>query len=71
MPQHAALLAVLLHQRPTCLECAAAKSRLTVSQVNAYLSVISAALEVVRLDSERCGVCGQTRTVFSVHPTVS
>jgi hypothetical protein len=45
MPPHASLLAVLLDQRPTCPDCVAAKSGLTVSQVNAYLTVISAALE--------------------------
>src|SRR5262245_51442661 len=34
MPRQAALIAVLFHEAPTCLECAASKSALTVSQVN-------------------------------------
>ena len=66
MPQHAAFIAVLFHERPTCLECAAAKARLTVSQVNEYLTVIGEALEVVRFDNEACRVCGNVRALFSV-----
>jgi hypothetical protein len=54
MPQHAALLAVFLHDPPSCLECAATKSGLSVSQVNAYLAIVGAALEVLRFDNERC-----------------
>lgn len=72
MPRQAALIAVLFHEAPTCLECAAAKSGLTVSQVNQYLTVIiSPALQVVRLDNERCRVCGEARPVFSVRRSVN
>ena len=72
MPRQAALIAVLFHEAPTCLECAASKSGLTVSQVNQYLIIImSPALQVVRLDNQRCRVCGDVRPVFSVRRSVN
>jgi hypothetical protein len=72
MPRQAALIAVLFHEAPTCLECAASKSRLSVSQVNQYLSIImSPALHVVRLDNERCRICGEARSVFFVRRSVN
>jgi len=72
MPRHAALIAVLFHEAPTCLECAASKSGLTVLQVSQYLSmIISPALQVVHLDNERRRICGEARPVFSVRRSVN
>jgi predicted transcriptional regulator len=72
MPRQAALIAVLFHEAPTCLECAASKSGLTVAQVNRCLTIImSPALQVVRLDNARCRICGEARPVFSVRRSVN
>jgi predicted transcriptional regulator len=72
MPRRAALISVLFHEAPTCLECAASKSGLTVSQVNQYLTMmISPALQVVRLDNQSCRLCGEARPVFSVRRSVN
>jgi len=66
VPGHAAVLAVLLRERPTCLDCTAAALGLSVSHVNQYLIVIGAALPLVRLDDEHCRCCGEIRSVFSI-----
>jgi hypothetical protein len=71
MPRYAALIAVLFHERPTCLECAAARSGLDVSRVDHYLTIIGEVLKVVRLDGERCHLCGETRPIFSVRRSVN
>lgn len=66
--QHAAVLAVLLRERPTCLDCTAAALGVSVSHINQCLAVIGAALQLVRVDDQHCRRCGETRPVFSIRP---
>jgi hypothetical protein len=66
MPQYAAMIAVLLLERPTCLDCAASKSGLTLTQVDHYLTIIGTSLEVLRLENERCRICGNVGPVCSI-----
>jgi len=66
MPQHAATIAVLLRERPTCVRCVASKSRLTAVEVERYLTTIATALVVVRFEDERCRVCGDVGGVYTV-----
>ena len=67
MPEHSALIAVLLMDRPMCLDCIAAKSALRVAEVEQYLTLMGSAVEVQRDDHDRCRVCGTHGLVFSVH----
>jgi hypothetical protein len=66
MPQHAALITVLLLERPTCFDCAASKSGLTLAEVDHYLTIIGTSLEVLRWENERCRVCGNVGPVCSI-----
>ena len=66
MPQHAAVIAVVLLERPTCRDCVASKSRLRATDVDRYLEIIASALLVLRLEDERCRVCGIAGPVFCV-----
>lgn len=66
MPQHAALIAVLLLERPTCLGCVASMSRLTSADIARRLTTIATTLLVFRLENERCRVCGNVGPVYSV-----
>ena len=65
MPDKAALIAVLITDRPLCLRCLTARTHLTVHEVESYLQI---AKSVVRLghDSDRCRACGNTAEVFSM-----
>ncbi len=65
MPDKAALIAVLITDRPLCLRCLTARTHLTVYEVESYLRI---AENVVRLahDSDRCRECGSTMEVFSM-----
>ena len=66
MPEHSAVIALLLLERPTCLDCTATKARLTVSEVDRYLTMIGTRLELTRHPSERCRVCGNIGPAFSL-----
>ena len=65
MPRHAAVIAVLIIDRPTCLECIATKGALSPAKVERYLEEIGSGLEL-RQGEDRCRVCGEPRTVFSL-----
>ena len=64
MPQHAAVIAVLLLDGPTCRDCAASQSRLRATEVDRYFEIIGRTLVVLRLENERCRLCGSTGPVF-------
>ena len=66
MAQLAPLVAVLFHERPMCLDCAAQKSGLSVVQAKQYLTIIGKAVQVLREDIESCRLCGQARPLFSL-----
>jgi hypothetical protein len=65
MPDKAALIAVLITDRPLCLRCLTARTHLTAHEVESYLHI---AENVVRLghDSGPCRGCGNTAEVFSM-----
>ena len=55
----------LILDRPTCIDCIAKKSGLTVRQAEATLDMIEDALRVFR-EPDRCRVCEEMKRVFSV-----
>ena len=65
MPRHAAVIAVLILDRPICLDCIIAKSGLATAEVESYLEQIGVGLEVT-VEEDRCRACGEPRTVFSL-----
>jgi len=66
MPEHSAVIALLLLERPTCLDCTAMKAGLTVSEVDRHLTIIGTTLNLRRHASERCWVCGNIGPAFSL-----
>ena len=59
------VVASLLLERPLCPECIAAKTGLTETEIDRFLTVIGITLEVRRTD-ERCRNCGIERPVYSL-----
>ena len=55
----------LILDRPTCLDCIARKSGLTVREAEVTLDMIADALRVYR-EPDRCLVCEEMKRVFSV-----
>jgi hypothetical protein len=66
LPEHAAVIAVLILERPMCLECIASKSSLSIAEAEPYLQRIGLGLELL-VDEGRCRTCGEPRTVFSLN----
>jgi hypothetical protein len=66
MSDHAAAIAVLLAERPTCLDCLALKSGLTFAEVDRYLTTIATALDLVRNERGGCQICGNVGPTFSL-----
>lgn len=65
MPERAALIAVLIMERPLCVGCISSKSGLTAAEVESYLSTIQGTVEVQR-GVDRCRACGTSTTVYSL-----
>jgi hypothetical protein len=65
VPEHAALIALLILERPLCLECIATKAGVSLSEAERYLGLIEKGLSIVTHES-RCRTCGEPRTVFSL-----
>ena len=66
MPEPSSVIALLLLERPTCLDCIALKSGLAVTEVDQCLTIIGTSLDLVRNDRDRCRVCGSVGPVFSL-----
>jgi len=64
-PERAALIAVLIRERPLCLACISSKSGLTTREVESYLTNIQGAVDI-RRGVDRCRVCGDLATVYSL-----
>jgi hypothetical protein len=62
---NAALITVLLIDRPMCLAYIGAKTGVSTPEVDQDLTHIARALHVRRDEGERCRTCGETATVFS------
>ena len=58
MPEYAALITVMILERPMCVACVAVKAAMDIPSVDGYLERISAMVDVHRLPTERCRVCG-------------
>lgn len=65
MPERAALIAVLIMERPLCVPCIADKSGLTAAEIESFLAQIARTLDV-RRGVDRCRVCGDGTTVYSL-----
>jgi hypothetical protein len=60
----AALITVLLIDRPMCVTCIGAKAGISTHEVDDDLAQIGRALKVRRDDGECCRTCGEIATVF-------
>lgn len=68
MSAHSALIAVLILDRPLCLDCISAKSNIARAEVDRCLDAIAQApLELRRAENGRCRNCGEDDVVFSLH----
>jgi len=67
MPATSALIAILILERPLCLDCIATKSDITIFEADRYLNVLSHSPLQLRLsENGRCRACGEGRLVFSL-----
>jgi hypothetical protein len=65
MPNPAALIAVLIMERPLCVACISSKSKLTTGEVESYLNRIEGRVAVLR-GVDRCRACFASTTVCSL-----
>jgi hypothetical protein len=65
MPKRGALLAVVIMERPLCLDCISEKIDLTTDDIRGLLSAIEGTVSLNR-DTDRCRACGRSTTVYSV-----
>jgi hypothetical protein len=65
MPEHAALIAVLIIERPLCVNCISDKSGLSADEVEAYLGRVRRSVSVEH-GIDRCRSCGTITAVYSL-----
>jgi hypothetical protein len=65
LPQYAAMIAVLIIDRPLCVKCLSDKSGLTANQVESYLDRVRRTVSVER-GVDLCRRCGKSTTVYSI-----
>jgi len=66
MSEHAALITVLILDRPTCLDCIAAKTEMGMPSVRAHLEHIGKIVTVKQEPRERCQTCGNVGHTISI-----
>jgi hypothetical protein len=66
MEHDSGLITALIFERPMCLACIAAKTRLSVQATTTAIAVIQRVLNLNRQDAAVCDGCGHTAVVFSV-----
>jgi hypothetical protein len=72
MPANSALIAVLILDRPLCVDCIATKSAITRSEVERYLNAMAhSPRKPRRFENDRCRSCGEGRLVFSLHRSLT
>jgi hypothetical protein len=71
MPANSALIAVLLVERPMCLECISAKAEVSAAEVRRYLIDIATSLDLRHHANDRCRICGNIGPVYSVRRSAS
>jgi hypothetical protein len=64
--QNAAVITVLIMDRPMCRDCIAMKAHLSIAETERYLEIIGQALEIRIDDNARCRACGEQEVVFSL-----
>jgi hypothetical protein len=67
VPANSAVIAVLIMDRPLCLRCISAKTDLQLTEVDRYLGIIEASLQLDRHPHARCHACGIETVVFALH----
>jgi hypothetical protein len=65
MPALAALITVLILERPLCVDCIAKRAHTSPRIVLSYLRQISTSLSVQRGDDDRCRTCGAVGKTYS------
>ena len=66
MCANAALIAVLIIDRPLCAVCISQKSGLTVDAIASYLGHVARKVAVNRNRDDRCRACGEPAEVLSM-----
>ena len=64
MPDKSALVAILLGERPLCIDCISQKSGVSRGAVEPLLTRIGMTIGLSRL-VDRCRACGRTERVYS------
>jgi len=65
MPARGALLAVVIMDRPLCIDCISDKTNLNVDEIQSLLTNIERAVSLHRT-VDRCRACGKSTTVYSL-----
>jgi hypothetical protein len=69
MPEKAALIAVLLVGKPSCMTCLAEKAAISPGAVQAYLDRMRAVVQLREQQAGQCERCHNTNTlVYSLVP---
>ena len=63
MPERGALVAVLIMERPLCVNCISEKSGMTTAETEALLTRIEGAVSLTR-NRDRCRACGEPSEVY-------
>ena len=63
MPEKAALLAVLIVDRPLCVDCVAEKSAIVADEIEPLLARIATRIAITSA-VDRCRACGETKKVY-------
>jgi hypothetical protein len=63
MPERGALVAVLIVERPLCVECIADKSGIEIGEIEPLLRRIGTSIQLNRA-VDRCRACGRTVEVY-------
>jgi hypothetical protein len=66
MPAVAALISVLIMERPLCVDCIALRAQVGAGVIMTYLATIEAAVKVRRGVDDRCRACGAIGRTYSV-----
>jgi hypothetical protein len=66
LEQYAAVIGVLIMDRPMCLDCIGTKTGVSAGEVKRRLDEIGKGLAIVESE-DRCRVCGEPATVFSIN----
>ena len=66
MPERAALIALLIVDRPLCIDCIVLRANTPAPAVEHYLEVIGGSLALLHEDTGRCRACGTLRKVYSL-----